>query len=669
MVWEVRPAGSGSSDLNGGGFKAGATGVDRSQQDAHQTTYTDLVIDGAVNTNVTSAANPFGANDVGNVLSVTSAGTAVLFASASSQYLSSTTGYGLSANSLTVACWVRLTSKAASQSIAQSKNSTSSWQWQLWYDQTADRFSFRSGNNTTSWGATQNATTFGSPSTGTWYFLLARYNRNGASSNISICVNDGAVDTSANFAAYTTSGNAPFRVGRDANTTTTLYMDGRVDSLGIWAKAASSGEVTALYNSGNGLGYNDLPGVASGTLLTSLSGWWDFEELTAAADRKDALGANTLTANASPAAAAGIGTASGFAMGRYEVVSVAAGAATLDRQVGQLSSTGGAGRLGGAVASPGLLGLTATSGNKVWIKSGTYDVTRDAVGVAGGRLVYETGSVNVAIEGYGSTRGDMGTRPHVRAGVNIATHLARTRESLKNIKLDTNGFTVVTMADGVTTATAYRVETIGGTTSAITNFVAAVACKASDVTGFGIYLNTYAQGCEATTSSATASDCFRQNTLSVDCISSGQGQGNRGFFGATVNCTAYNHATNGYFGGFTHVNSLAVNCTGYGFPTTSTVINCAGHNNTSGNYQSGVTTHGFIDLSAGPFTNAGTGDFSLNSTSGGGAALRAAGYPGAFLGGTSTGYPDVGAVQHQDSGGGGGGGGFRGVNVRGGADQ
>lgn len=62
-----------------------------------------------------------------------------------------------------------------------------------------------------------------------------------------------------------------------------------------------------------------------------------------------------------------------------------------------------------------------------------------------------------------------------------------------------------------------------------------------------------------------------------------------------------------------------------------------------------------ITLTANPFTNdsGSNRDFSLNNTAGGGAACRAAGFPGAFVGATFVGYPDVGAVQHQDAGGGG----------------
>jgi hypothetical protein len=53
-------------------------------------------------------------------------------------------------------------------------------------------------------------------------------------------------------------------------------------------------------------------------------------------------------------------------------------------------------------------------------------------------------------------------------------------------------------------------------------------------------------------------------------------------------------------------------------------------------------------LTADPYTNAAGNDFSLNTTAGGGAACRAAGFPGLFPGGLTRGYVDIGAAQHAD---------------------
>ncbi len=62
-VWEVRTAGS---DTNGGGFVAGASGTDWSQQDAAQYSVTDGVTAGS--TTVTSATASFGTDVVGNII-------------------------------------------------------------------------------------------------------------------------------------------------------------------------------------------------------------------------------------------------------------------------------------------------------------------------------------------------------------------------------------------------------------------------------------------------------------------------------------------------------------------------------------------------------------------------------------------------------------------------
>jgi hypothetical protein len=71
LVWEIRP--TVGSDNNGGGFVAGATGTDFSQQDAAQYTFTNLASsNGSTNPCiVTSASHNFVASDVGNLLHVT----------------------------------------------------------------------------------------------------------------------------------------------------------------------------------------------------------------------------------------------------------------------------------------------------------------------------------------------------------------------------------------------------------------------------------------------------------------------------------------------------------------------------------------------------------------------------------------------------------------------
>ena len=83
-------------------------------------------------------------------------------------------------------------------------------------------------------------------------------------------------------------------------------------------------------------------------------------------------------------------------------------------------------------------------------------------------------------------------------------------------------------------------------------------------------------------------------------------------------------------------------------------------NNTSGNFRgSSALTNDLADVfpTGDPFVSRLTGNFSLNNTTGAGALLRGAGYPGAVgWGSGNTGYIDIGAFQHNGSGGGGSGG-------------
>jgi len=51
-----------------------------------------------------------------------------------------------------------------------------------------------------------------------------------------------------------------FVLGRKYATTGTEFFEGSMDEVGIWSRALSSVEVSALYNSGSGLSYNDIVG-------------------------------------------------------------------------------------------------------------------------------------------------------------------------------------------------------------------------------------------------------------------------------------------------------------------------------------------------------------------------------------------------------------------------
>ena len=104
-------------------------------------------------------------------------------------------------------------------------------------------------------------------------------------------------------------------------------------------------------------------------------------------------------------------------------------------------------------------------------------------------------------------------------------------------------------------------------------------------------------------------------------------------------------------------NSLLANNGTYGVSSTGTgaqarLVNSAFWSNTTAATNGAIDDSGTVTCSAAPMTDPANGDFSLNTTAGGGAACRGAGRgkfpldPSQYTK-TTTGFPDIGAVQSQ----------------------
>lgn len=93
------------------------------------------------------------------------------------------------------------------------------------------------------------------------------------------------------FAGGPASSTDDFRLGTNSSAPTTNGHDGRLDDFFFYDKALSQAEVTALYNGGLGVAYEDL----SAGQLTSLVSWWDLNEMSGV--REDSHGSNDLTDN------------------------------------------------------------------------------------------------------------------------------------------------------------------------------------------------------------------------------------------------------------------------------------------------------------------------------------------------------------------------------------
>lgn len=367
----------------------------------------------------------------------------------------------------------------------------------------------------------------------------------------------------------------------------------------------------------------------------------------------------------------------GFTTGFYEIASIQAGKWRLDRSPAAAGTSGGTWALGGALATPGKAAGAKVAGNDVWVKAGTYNVSAAVVESTGGLA----GNAS-AWQGYNATRGDTGTRPTIRATAAITDVFRVTAAyvTLNNVILDGNNQTGVrglqVNAGGdagfVGAWLSFRNCLNNGAFTGLDNLL--INCEATDCTGVGIDVGqgTLVFGCLA---ARVAGPGFQMAGFSRAefCVShantSGTGNGFTTGAGAVnvthANCVAYGNNGNGFTVSTTNTVVRYANCIAYGNGATGftnspsaanvgtfSMTHCAaGGNLTNRDYTPGALDIAFVTLTADPFVNAAGGNFSLNATAGGGAACRAAGFPGAFVGGGTTGYLDIGASQHPDAGG------------------
>jgi hypothetical protein len=372
-------------------------------------------------------------------------------------------------------------------------------------------------------------------------------------------------------------------------------------------------------------------------------------------------------------------TGTNVTAGFYEITAQTPTTWTVDRNVVTSgTATDATGNMGGAMASPGKVSSGLAAGNKVWIKFGTYNLSVNTLNVSNGAPAPSVGGVSASVpmiwRGYDVTRGDeTANRPTFKptaATYNVSLYVLNLTAAhwcaVENLILDANskanrgvGITgIAGTSDKVDVLSAVSIgfEISGGNIS---------RCKATGCNpGFqaGTAILTL---CEA----VSGGGGFRANdsTAMDHCIA--RGCSGAGFAGidttrlwTCTNCVSYGHGSDGFSLGINHVNlfnCISYNNTGWGVNSSvgfaGAIFNCAVGSNIAGPTQN-ITSYkniGLITLTANPFTSSATADFSLNTTSGGGALLRGTGY-GTFPSGVTLGHPDVGAAQHVDSGGGGG---------------
>jgi len=349
----------------------------------------------------------------------------------------------------------------------------------------------------------------------------------------------------------------------------------------------------------------------------------------------------------------------------------------MEKSLGTLGSTGGAGRLGGAFATPGAVGGLLVAGNFLHIKQHAtdYSATTTSANVANGRITTPAGAIGtpVSIRGYETTPfDDTGVRPVYKWGVNAGTNpllnYGGQYQDLENIILDGDGSTY--------------------TSTRAINHAANCRCRRvkfmrfnnSQVLAFGNQSTFWDCEVASNTVSFTTTNnpyrfdhCyFHDNTTDVISCNSAtfhscifDSNGGHGVTSGTAlmdfnNCVFYNNTGAGVnlTGAPTWIrftNCIFVNNSTYGVALAAAYENvffdnCAFYNNTSGKYQTAnvntANIRGEIILTEDPFVDAANGDFRLNMKAGGGALLRGAGYPSTFPGLTYAHRRDIGAHQH-----------------------
>ena len=435
-------------------------------------------------------------------------------------------------------------------------------------------------------------------------------------------------------------------------------------------------EIRTTGNSANGGGYNSARAGATTDFSVQDSPQVTYTDLVIGAS-------NTVTSVAFPFTSLHIGNilnitgGVGFTTGRYEVISVASAAATLDRSPGALASTGGTGRLGGAADHLSTLASVYVAGNILWVKAGTYAFTSQVDMVANG-----TDQNPVVFRGYGTTRGDE-QQAVLQATAVIAASIVQFSGKYSYVEnLTFDGNDQAQFGGNFNDTFCYLYNCWAKNATRVGFHFIATHCRATRclATGCGAGLSTGGgfdsafQGalfeeCVARDNDAHGFVCNGTTVQYIHCIA--HGNVGAGFFGSGSNaaarlsrCTSYGNTGSGYLLTSTDV-GMGDELTGcifagnarYGIESDTTNYATvpalalkyrqnAFYNNTLGarfQVPAGATD---VTLTADPFVDAANDDFALNFNVGGGLDVRsfALGYGLLTSPEPSVGAIDAGAV-------------------------
>jgi hypothetical protein len=361
----------------------------------------------------------------------------------------------------------------------------------------------------------------------------------------------------------------------------------------------------------------------------------------------------------------------------YRITAVSAGVATVDSAIATASSTGGTGRLGGPKATPGPIGTLCATGNTCYIKYNASDRNYDcssSANVSGGRLELNLNQHNSTNWiGYDTTRTLNNTdvnRPQLRAGANSITVMYFNRAGIvSNLDFgkvasqtsvtgfsdgNSNGAAVLRRSTATSLATGF---VISNNLNPSRQLLALTCATGISIGSFHALLwDSAAIGSTSIGVSVAGQYCRLRRVAAINGTGSATGFSFGANYSSLDMCLAYGNAGSGFSWGTAYQtimrDCISVNNAGWGYLATgaltsaSYLVRCAGYGNTLGHYHSNVSVplDEYITLTANPYDDAGSLDFTPNATSGLGDGVLFD-IPGL----TGTALQDIGPYQSQPS--------------------
>ena len=222
-------------------------------------------MDEASGTRNDSAANANHLTDNNTVASAAGKiGNAADFELSNAEFLSIASNASLVMGNIdfTLVAWVNPESDATTKMIVSKNNGGSDGNEYSLYESIGPGSAGSFGvDYTGSSGAVGTST---SHSLSTWYFLTARHDA--TADLLKINESGGATQSLATGGLAPATGTTGLRIGRRDEAGNPFYYDGLIDEVAIWKRALSDGEITDLYNSGNGRACSYIVPAAGGSV-------------------------------------------------------------------------------------------------------------------------------------------------------------------------------------------------------------------------------------------------------------------------------------------------------------------------------------------------------------------------------------------------------------------